>query len=1122
MTADTDARARQRALDPTTSFHVQAPAGSGKTELLVQRLLALLATVDRPDAVLAITFTRKAAGEMRERVAEALGPLRAQPFESLEPHRRTTRRLADELYAHAERCGWLLPAALENLAIMTLDALHRRLAERAPLVSRLGSGVATLSGPPAKEVYRAAARELLARLPARDGDSDVLATVLAHFDNDVDAWLRGMTLLLERREQWLPLVGVVAAEEMAAFRSVLEDALHDFIETRLSACAAMLDGADAVEASEIIAAAAPALAELAGKERLHALAALGAMPLADTSQLTAWQGLADLVLTDADTVRRTVNVRNGFGPDDKPLRERMLALLARLDEQPAFVEALIEIRHLPPAEFADEQWRATAALLQTLPHLVAELQVAFQEQGLADYPELARAGRAALEAGGEYGDLALALDLSLRHILIDEMQDTSVSQYALLEALTAGWERGDGRSVFVVGDPMQSIYRFREADVGRFVRLRDEGLPSVGFESLVLTRNFRAAPALVDWCNQTFARTFATADDAWTGAVRFQPSAAARSADATAAVAVHALVDGTDEEEAQCTADIIVGELAAGSDDIAVLARARGHLDALTRVLSTRGIAYTAVEIEPLISTRTGAALRALTSAMLHDADRLSWLAVLRLPPVGLSLAELAELTRNERYKTVRQLLADPQRRAALPADRLTIIDRWLAALAATRADSRASLAARVERLWLELDGPDWLADSDDVLHAETFFDALRTFVAPGELPDPTVLTERLADVRTSRFGSGEARVQLLTMHKSKGLEFDTVILPGLGRLAGSDSPPPLSWLELTPDRREAVLLALAEERSNRTRDPHHAFVGRIGRQQALNERKRLLYVACTRAKRRLHLVGATALNRAGMPSSRSLLHDLWATVGETYRDAAAEAPRTANEIAKAERRPSAMRATATARRATPQKIAMSAESALVAAPAAVEYSWAGTTARVVGTVVHRWLESLAAVSNAATAADWYRQQAGRVRGDLLTAGLRDGDLDDAVKRCNEAVVAALGDERGRWLLYGPHRRSSAELALSGVIDGVVRDIVIDRAFETTDGEHWVVDYKTSEHKGGDVDAFIAAEIDRYREQLATYRTIYAAFAGTIPRTALYYPLLRRFVEIDSETAVEA
>ncbi len=101
-------------------------------------------------------------------------------------------------------------------------------------------------------------------------------------------------------------------------------------------------------------------------------------------------------------------------------------------------------------------------------------------------------------------DLALALGQRIRHILVDEFQDTSYTQFELLEKLTAGWEPGDGRTLFLVGDPMQSIYRFRQADVSLFLKARLEGIGAIRLEPLTLSVNFRSRPEIVEWVNRTF------------------------------------------------------------------------------------------------------------------------------------------------------------------------------------------------------------------------------------------------------------------------------------------------------------------------------------------------------------------------------------------------------------------------------------------------------------------------------------------------------------------------------------------------------------------------------------------------------------------------------------------
>ena len=142
--------------------------------------------------------------------------------------------------------------------------------------------------------------------------------------------------------------------------------------------------------------------------------------------------------------------------------------MAELSESDTLRSALAAVTRLPESTFEDSQWGALAALRLALQHLVAELRLLFSERNTIDFIEMALAAQRALGEVDAPSELLLALDRRLQHILVDEFQDTSHSQLRLLELLTAGWERRDGRTLFLVGDPMQSIYRFRNADMALF------------------------------------------------------------------------------------------------------------------------------------------------------------------------------------------------------------------------------------------------------------------------------------------------------------------------------------------------------------------------------------------------------------------------------------------------------------------------------------------------------------------------------------------------------------------------------------------------------------------------------------------------------------------------------
>ena len=248
-------------------------------------------------------------------------------------------------------------------------------------------------------------------------------------------------------------------------------------------------------------------------------------------------------------------------------------------------------------------------------------------------------------------ELALALDYRIRHLLVDEYQDTSPSQARLLELLVAGWQSGDGRSLFCVGDPMQSIYAFREADVTLFLQAQRQGIGGVALTAERLGRNFRSSAAIVDWVNATFAARLPAADDFERGAVRYSPAAAVKPGEAGDGVHVHALLDA-DARAMAATEVAAVAEIASrlpASRPIAILVRGRPSLPPILAALREAGSSTGASSSSRCSTGRRFATWSRLLRAMLHDGDRTAWLAVLRAPWCGLPLADLLRIAAERR-----------------------------------------------------------------------------------------------------------------------------------------------------------------------------------------------------------------------------------------------------------------------------------------------------------------------------------------------------------------------------------------------------------------------------------------------------------------------------------------
>ena len=201
--------------------------------------------------------------------------------------------------------------------------------------------------------------------------------------------------------------------------------------------------------------------------------------------------------------RKRITKTEGF-ISKQPQTEAIKDLLAGLADQPEIAEALHQLRGLPSPHYQDSDWQQLLALEAVLKTLAAELQLRFRATGECDYSEVTQRANFALNELGAT-DLSVRLDADIQHILVDEIQDTSYGQIDLLKKLTQSWHQD--RTLFLVGDPMQSIYRFREAEVSLFLQLANNAttqlLPQIKIEYLSLKQNFRSSSTLVSWFNST-------------------------------------------------------------------------------------------------------------------------------------------------------------------------------------------------------------------------------------------------------------------------------------------------------------------------------------------------------------------------------------------------------------------------------------------------------------------------------------------------------------------------------------------------------------------------------------------------------------------------------------------
>lgn len=1107
-----DLEQRRLALDPSRSFIVQAPAGSGKTELLIQRYLTLLAVVDQPEGVVAITFTKKAAGEMRQRVVEALrhavGPRPDKDHDAL------TWELARAVRARSEEGLWNLYSNPSRLRIRTIDSLCASLTRQMPWLSRLGAPPNIIED--ASELYADAARQTIELLESTDWSAAV-ETLLAHLDNDYQKLQGLLAGMLARRDQWLRHVsGVVDA---AQAREALETALGNVIQNGIDTARALLPAKVVPEVVSIVSAAG---ANLISEQRAGAATLCAGMTeLPELQDLDRWMGIVETLLKQDGDWRKQVTVANGFPPANKALKQRYQNLMAVLRSNEPLRAALVELRQLPEARFEESQWQALAALLELLPVAAAQLQAQFSERGDADYAEVAMAAQRALGEPDEPTDLALSLDYKVQHLLVDEFQDTSVSQYTLLEKLTAGWETGDGRTIFLVGDPMQSIYGFREAEVGLFLKACREGVGSVPLGLLRLSANFRSDEGAVDWVNATFPSVMPASEDIPTGAIPFCPSVHVKPDGASHAVTLHPFLGRDDADEAARIVQLVREARDRGAKT-AILARARSHLTHILATLRESGLRFRAVEIDSLAEQPLICDLTSLTRALLHTGDRIAWLSILRAPWCGLILADLHSLAGDDGRAAVWDLVRDEVRVASLSADGQRRIARLRDVLENTMSRRPASLRAWVEGAWLALGGPACAAVPADRDNAEAFFELLEEMDEGGRL-DTAALTGRIEDLHANPDPDADDGLQIMPIHKAKGLEFDVVIVPGLGRRPRTDESRLMLWLERPRLGGKADLLMAPIHATGADHDRTYDYLKLIDARKSEYEAGRLLYVAATRAKSELHLLGHTGFDAENgvvelkEPESGSLLRQMWDIARPTF-EAAATSIQASHAHVEAPRRPQAMQRLVGdwSLPAVPAAVAIP-HLALpeVGADEVVSFRWVGDTLRHVGTVIHQMLQWIAEDGVATWNTGRIEQQKPAYRAALLQLGVPTAELADAVEQVAAALTRTRADERGRWLLGGAHISAACEYSLTGVDGGKVVNVRIDRTFIDRDGTRWIVDYKTSSHEGTGLEAFLDNERERYRRQMERYRWMFSELEGRRVRIGLYFPLLNGWREVE-------
>jgi ATP-dependent helicase/nuclease subunit A len=1078
-----DQAQRELALDPQRSILVRAPAGSGKTTLLSQRFLTLLAEVDEPGQVVAITFTNAAAAEMRNRILDDLRQDEPGP-------------VAARALARSQALGWDLLNLPAQLRISTIDSFCRDLAMQQPVLSGLGGSLDIREQP--SELYRRAARRTLQEIGQANATlSAAIETLLDWRDNN---WreIEDLTVkMLADRDRWM----------------------HEFV--------------------------------LEGEQ------------------------------------------------DFDRLRSRLESPFLRADGESI------------PIRYTDAEWKIVRACFTLLRRAAAELRVVFAEAAAADFTEVAQIALSVLKGEDEFPiDAAQAVADGIHHLLVDEFQDTSRRQHELLRRLIAAWSDREGRTCFVVGDPMQSIYGFRQADAELFPRVEELGLKILGdlpflFDSVHLTANFRSESSLVANINETFAQVFAATSGSSIVFAASQPARATigpsgpqlvvapaprmqihcvfipespRNADPDRKKEVAEQREAAQQKQIDEIVEIVRAHLprieaAIATKQkyrVAILGRARKSLVPIAAALRKASIPFRAVDLEALKDRPEIIDALSLARALLNPHDRIAWLGVLRAPWCGLSLADLHTLTSADSPELLARPVPELARDRAhlISPDGRLALDRVLRAVAASgrlrASQPAATLGTWLEQVWLQLGGAQCV-DAEARANLDILWTSL-DLLPQGEADLlGSALASALDDLKAQPdpAARSDCGVQLMTIHGAKGLEFEVVIVPDLQASPGRRAPGMLSWLErgLPPDfvsadseTSEFVTEFLIAPFAQKGTDSSKAkkWVDRQRHLRDLHEASRLLYVAATRAREELHFFARPSYKTVnGVPAElaeprESLLRTAWPAwqakiqrrFDEWRASASAAQPFMLDSIAASgsgnlfEFKPIADEPTLLRRLPTdfaapaPMPSVHENDEALLGAGRLYERHEGGLLSRALGKAVHALLQQLAqrlATETREAALATLAQQQARIAAIIRSAGIDPATANRMAAQALQIVLQVAGDPLAQWIL-APHADAANEIRWTGIVAGSLRTVQVDRVFRA--GPHprlaasspeedtwWIIDYKTAHEDGLDP----AASLPELRRQFAPQIEAYAAVlrnlrgAGISLCAGLYYPRMALF-----------
>ena len=845
-----DHQVRKKALGQG-SFIVQAPAGSGKTSLLVKRFLNRLLEVKSPKEVLALTFTNKAAAEMAQRLKEALeGKSKDNEI----------KKIVEKISKHALKNKWD-EGYIDSLMVMTIDKLALRLIKQTPILS--SSGVNFLTDEDPDDLYRETIRETI----TSNAENHLL---FKYFDYDYHKLTEQLLALISKRDQWLPIVsGLLRSDDKnieEIYGTYYTNELNIWVEEKIKPNFTNED----LKELEIIVSYLADNKNIDRKDKLRS-----------SINYEFWFYIRDLILTKSGKqIRKKIDTSSGFPAtnEGKEIKERLLKLIELKINK---FNILIDFFNVTHHKNIVDIYPLITPFCLLLIDMVTRLNEKFKERRIIDFTQIMGNAVEALRDT----HLPLILDQNISHILVDEFQDTNESQLIFIELLTQNFAGNPDKSFFAVGDPMQSIYRFRKAEVEIFSRVQKNGISDLKLTSLFLKVNFRSNKNIIDWLNNSFSKAFPLIDDSDEGSVPYS-SCESSNNNLEGGMELIALTCDTKSKTAQYEAEALyvlnlIKDTRKSNPDasIAVLTRSKAHLNELITLINKKdsSIPIDAIEMSKILSNQTFQDILCLTKALFDFSDRTNWIAALKSPWCGLSINDLVLLFEKDHKSLVWELINNIDNTSRLDKNSARRLRSFVEVIRENiQYRGRISHRYFVEGIWRQLNGEESMVDSNDIQNIDLFLELLEE--ASEILSIDFIKLERLIENKfISKTSIQKNSIKFLTIQKSKGLEFDHVIIPNLNKRTRNEESDLVLYDKST--------LSIKNPGNDKNLHSYHAYKER---KRLDNEKIRLLYVAMTRAKNKCYLIGT--VKKEGdlvIPNSGTFMNILWPFFSDKFTEIA-------------------------------------------------------------------------------------------------------------------------------------------------------------------------------------------------------------------------------------------